>query len=218
MPISEASATALCREVVQSLTQWRTFPALLQVGGIESRGGSRILLALEKWLDTFAQERDLLILPEYRLSPARPVDETTDKPLVKAADQLFGGGRIDYALVSASSVGEAVLRVDTVLEVKTNYLGQADLRWRPKAACDQARSYAEACGASDVYVLYIVAAAKGKVPSAARKDGGWRYWNPRVEETNWMDEVRVLGCYPTDLPRAVQGDNDFQVWAYLLAP
>jgi len=124
MPISEASATALCREVVQSLTQWRTFPALLQVGGIESRGASRILLALEKWLDTFAQDRDLLVLPEYRLSPVRPIDETTDKPLVKAADQLFGGGRIDYALVSACSVGEAVLRVATVLEVKTSYLGQ----------------------------------------------------------------------------------------------
>lgn len=218
MEISEDRAKALCREVVERLAEWTTFPALLQVGGIESRGASRILLALEKWLDSCHPDPRLLIVPEYRLSRVPSVDETTDKVFLKAADELFGGGRIDYAFVTKSSIGKAALSVDTVMEVKTNYLGQTDLRLRPKAACDQALRYGNACGALNAYVLYIVAMAVGKVPDESGKDAGWRYWNPKVKEPIGTKDVRVLGFYPAQLPEVSAGATGFQIWAYLLAP
>lgn len=198
MELTKESAADLCRRVVELLVHWPVFPALLQVGGIETRASSRILSALEAWLEN-QQRTDLLVVPEYRLSSAPPTDETTDSSVIKAADQLFHG-RIDYALVTAESIGRAALNVDTVIEVKTNYLCQSELQKRPIAARDQARAYAKRCGVEQSYVLYIVASAIGVAPNRPR-DAGWAYYTAQPAQVAEngpiaVPGVDVLGCFP----------------------
>lgn len=222
MDLTRESATDLCRQVVLHLVQWPAFPAVLQVGGIETRASSRILLALEKWLGD-QHVTDLVVVPEYRLSSAPPTDETTDNRVLKAADQLRG--RIDYAFARADSVGSAFLKVDTVLEVKSNYLCQADLRTRPLAACKQARAYAQRCEARDAYVLYVVASAVGEAPDGPR-DAGWRYFRvvpPDVAADSPIAAkgTQVLGCFPRGDGAAVQWPraaplSTAKIWACVL--
>lgn len=221
MQLSNETANALCQRVVQELVAWRTLPAILQVGGIESRASSRILLALEGWLEGL-NRTDLLVLPEYRLSGAPPTDETTDSTVVQAVDRLLRGKRIDYALVKSASVGQAKLEVDTVIEVKTNYLCQPELRNRPLAACTQARTYGEMCGTRDTYVLYIVASPVGAAPVGPR-DAGWGYYRlqrPQAVELGpiAVDAVQVLGQHPAndDGHQFDHGDISTEIWACVL--
>lgn len=198
--LTQESAGELSQLVVENLAGWRTFPAILQVGGIESRASSRILLALEEWLARSGRA-DLVVVPEYRLSSSPPTDETSDSSLVRAADQLLHGRRIDYALVTATSVGRSSLEVDTVIEVKTNYMCQAELKSRPLSACDQARGYAQRSKAKHSYVLYLIASAMGTPPPGRARDAGWGYFREKFEVVGEdgpinVPGVRVLGCYP----------------------
>lgn len=225
MQLTRESADDLCQRVVERLIAWPIFPAVLQVGGIESRASSQIMLALEDWL--MSQERtDLLIIPEYRLSDARPPDETTDSRVAKAADELFRGKRIDYALVKKESIGKANLKVDTVIEVKTNYVGQAELRKRPADACKQARDYALQCGADQWYVLYLVAWAVGQPPDG-RRDAGWGYFRSKPGNVSRSgplsaEGVRILSCFPNNgAGSPVKWPEDAPnlsawIWAYVL--
>jgi hypothetical protein len=219
--LTEDAATGLCERVIEELVAWRVLPAILQVGGIESRGSSRILQAIESWLEEQGRT-DLLVLPEYRLSKGPSPDETTDSAVVQAADKLLRGKRIDYALVRSESVGKSRLKVDTVIEVKTNYLCQPELRKRPVAACDQAREYGEISGTNHTYVLYVVVSAVGAAPAEPR-DAGWGYYrqqHPSVADSGPIDirEVQVLGQYPAGgVGRLVKHQNmSAQIWAYVL--
>lgn len=226
MQIFTNSASRLCKRVVEELSEWRTLPAILQVGGIESRASSRIVCALEAWLAD-EQRPDLLVIPEFRLSSGFPTDETTDSTLAQAADKLFRGQRIDYALVKGSSIGNRRLEVDTVVEVKTNYFGQSDLQKRPLAACNQAETYGEKCSAKHTYVLYIVASANGAPRDCSIEkrsaDAGWGYFRERANAIPGngpiaAQDVRIIGQHPPGSKgHPIEwADARAEIWACLL--
>lgn len=220
MELTQDSASRLCRRVIEHLETWRVLPAILQVGGIETRASSKILGAIEQWLSDDEQRSDLIVIPEYRLSKTPPPDESTDSKLQVAAEQL-ACLLIDYALVKDSSVGKASLEVATVLEVKTNYLCQSDLKKRPLSACQQARRYGERCSAP-AYVLYIVASPIGLAPAEPR-DAGWRYFRtvrPSLGGGGPLNEsgMQILGQHSSG-PIGIQGGRDqngTELWACLL--
>lgn len=221
MELTKCSANSLCERVIEQLAEWRVLPSVLQVGGIESRASSRILRALEIWLEEQLRT-DLLVVPEYRLSIAPSTDETTDSVVAQAADKLLRGQRIDYAFVNSKSVGSSRLQVDTVVEVKTNYLCQPELQRRPVSACDQARAYRERCGANHAYVLYIVVSAVGAAPDQPR-DAGWSYFrehHPVVpgEGPIAVPSVHVLGQHPVgDVGHQISWlGMGAQIWACVL--
>lgn len=221
MELTANSATALCHRVVEELVGWRVLPAILQVGGIESRASSRILQALEAWLEEEGRS-DLLVLPEYRLSKVPSTDETTDSSVAQAADKLLHGKKIDYAFVKAESVGRSRLEVDTVIEVKTNYLCQSELRKRPAAACNQARTYGEMCGTNHTYVLYVVVSAMGAAPEEPR-DAGWGYYRQHHAPLAGRGPIgapgiQVLGQYPAGkVGHLINHQNmSAEIWACVL--
>lgn len=222
MEITKEMADALCKKVVCQLLSWETFPAVLQAGGIESRASSRFVCALEGWLRDEKQE-NLLVLPEYRLNATQSTDETTDSRVIQAVDMLLHGKRIDYALVQKNSIGQSRLQVDTVIEVKTNYLCQdAELKKRPEEASKQADGYARACSKKTAaYVLYVVASPvmpKKKVPDTPR-DAGWGYFRDKHStiSTNGplnLDGVQVVGKFFPDEEQL--GNTQVRIWAYVL--
>jgi hypothetical protein len=175
MRIDDKNALALCNGILEGLIEWPTFPAVLQLGGIEMRASSRIQAAMEGWLSSNS-DGHLLVVPEYRLMTG-PDDSFSLERETSEKERKSKVQRIDYALVERSSVGEARLKVATVIEVKSNYLGQKDLGTRPLSACNQAFEYASRCKAEFSYVIYIVAAVSGPRPDKPF-DAGWGYFLP----------------------------------------
>lgn len=221
MQLTQNSANCLCKMVITQLANWPVFPALLQLGGIETRASSRIQLAIESWLKQ-QDCNNLLVVPEYRLNTSPSTDETTDNPVLQAADRLLHSQRIDYALIKNVSVGKARLEVDTVIEVKTNYLCQPELKTRPAKACEQARAYGASCGTHDTYVLYVVVSAEGTAPGKPR-DAGWSYFkpsHPSVSATGPINagNVNVLGQYPNGNAGYPIPGTKAKIWACLLEP
>src|SRR5690606_28333474 len=192
------SANTLCKYVVERLAGWRALPAVLQAGGLESRASSRILLGREDWLAE--RQDDLLVVPEYR-------------------------GQIDYALVERKSVGRSYLEVDTIIEVKFNYLHQSGcLQRRPLKAFEQLRGYRNRWKARHGYVLYIVASPVGNPPASSNdRDAGWRYFRrtrPEIKSAGPIDVpgVRVLAQYPSGTRghEIACGNAVAELWACVL--
>jgi|GEM_PF-3823629 len=203
MRITKRMANALCEKVVSELVGWKAFPAVLQAGGIELRGSSRFVRALEGWLKDEAKKNpeleNLLVPPEYKLQNRK---------------------RIDYAFVRKDSVGQSYLEVDTVIEVKTNYLCQkSEISKRWKAANNQATEYGQERNVGDTYVLYMVVSPvipRNEEPDKPR-DAGWGYFRRKHRLTPPQEPFganAVLGKFPSN-EELKFGNMQVRIWAYL---
>jgi len=157
MPLNRKNANTLCAAVVDGLLAWNPLKAALQNGGLESAGAVPIGIAIENFFSKNYPNK--ICVREYKIPSSK------------------GRLRIDYALVDQASVGKACLKVEDVIEVKFNYASQrTELFNRTGKGLQQAAAYKNLTGATDAYLLYLVADPFSATKPGKPVDSGWKYW------------------------------------------
>ena len=166
MVVTKKQADHLCSEVVNSLAGWSALSAVMQSGGLEEKATGLISNALENLTNVInaADGTNLIVMREYRRDRSK----------------------IDFAMI-IPSIGQPLLNVDTIIEVKSNYAWQCGLiSGRTRNGVNQANCYRKIIGeAKDAYVLYFVAAPYIDITignnimamPGPQRDTGWGYWN-----------------------------------------
>lgn len=161
MKINKDQAKLLCEEIIKRLSNWPAWNASLQSGRGERNKAAIIEQAIAHWLTLGKVNKKLLVLMEHRNS--------------------------DYSLIDPESIGQARLKVETVIEYKFNYSGQLneiskrikglDLSGKPHiSAIEQVNDYKLKLGCNNGYVLYLIAKSPTPLSISARdRDAGFSY-------------------------------------------
>jgi hypothetical protein len=179
--ISDDEAKGLCSGIVGALTTWPARDIALQTGGLEQKATCIIAAALEKIaVEKTTTDEIFLVLREYN--------------------------KIDFSLVTEKKLKSERFAVDSVIEVKSNYVSQgnhiierlrgvADAPGRKdkRGAIEQARKYRVDNEAKKAYVLYFLAAPYvSQFRETHAFDTGLGYWSENCQIAN-SKMTRIIG-------------------------
>lgn len=203
MDISKPRAKALCKLIIKYLEAWPALDAALQEGGFEQKAASRVELAVERWIGALekrgktADDEKLLVLRDVKV-PGTHEDPHRD--------------RMDLVLVKKDSVGKALLKIDTLFEIKTNYAHQKN-SWiqytlKPKgkkSAFEQVKKYKRIFSGFDAtrnwepgaYLLYLITALPSTViPHERPRSPGWANGNTPLSAGKTALSAALKGATP----------------------
>lgn len=181
MNISTSQAQNLCQSIITDLNAWPSLLASLQEGGFEDKSTGRIERVLETW----------------NTDPALGVLNHVKLPGTSRA-------RMDLVLFENSSVGQPLLTIDTIFELKTNYARQkGEIHKRlalsgTGSAIEQVQRYQKSTypNAKHAYVLYTITEMPiSPIPASIPQSPGYANGNtPLIVGINQLkNEVTANG-------------------------
>lgn len=105
MKINESQADQLCQDIVNDLHSWPSLMAALQEGGFEAKTDGRIEMVVDNWQNRLNGNGQFGVLRDVKL-PGSSRD------------------RMDLVIYDKNSVGNPLLAIDAIFEIKTNYARQ----------------------------------------------------------------------------------------------
>jgi hypothetical protein len=174
MIITPPQAIGLCQRIITDLHAWPSLLAALQEGGFEDKSAGRIEQVLAQW----------------SLSPELGVLSNVKLPGTSRE-------RMDLVLFESVSVGNSLLTIDTIFELKTNYARQSTeivKRLAPSgviSAIAQVQRYQQSAhpGAKNGYVLYTITEMPiFPIPAATPRSPG--YANGNTPLINGITQLR----------------------------
>lgn len=160
MEFTPTTAAELCQQIVLDLSDWPSLEAALQEGGFEQKSAGRIEAVIEAWI----HRSDLLVLRDVK---------------VPGIDRA----RMDIVLADKHSVGNPLLSIDSIFELKTNYAGQSSAIRSRLAPAGKNSAIAQVIGyksnglipgKKDAYVLYTITQLPfPTIPNIHPRSPGW---------------------------------------------